>query len=215
MDILALFFIIIIFLFSVVIHEVAHGAAANALGDPTAKLAGRLTLNPIKHLDPIGSIVVPLALIFISTISGTGIIFGWAKPVPINPYNFRDQKYGSAKSAAAGPLANILIAVVFGLLIRFLPLAAWPNLVGLYVIMSYIVYINLILAVFNLMPIPPLDGSHILFTFLPPSAQNLRILLHRYGFFILLMFIFLGGFSIIFPLINLFFVLITGSPMLI
>ena len=106
-------FIIIILIFSIVIHEVAHGAMALHLGDPTAKYAGRLTLNPIKHLDPIGSIIVPIFLILMTEIMGGGIIFGWAKPVPINPYNFKDQKYGSAKVSIAGTVANLALALIF------------------------------------------------------------------------------------------------------
>jgi len=214
MDILSFLFIIIIFLFSVVIHEVAHGAAANALGDPTAKMAGRLTLNPIKHLDPVGSILVPGFLLTLSMVSGTGIIFGWAKPVPINPHNFKDQKYGEAKSAAAGPLANIAVAVFFGILLRLMPITAMSSLAAFYMVFSLIVYVNLLLALFNLIPIPPLDGHHILFAFLPPSATNFKIFLFRYGMFILLFLLFFGGLRIIFPIINYFFYLIVGSPML-
>ncbi|GAI25948.1 unnamed protein product [marine sediment metagenome] len=107
-------FQIIVLLFSIVIHEVSHGTVANYLGDPTAKYAGRLTLNPLKHLDPIGSVIVPVFLILMT---GTGI--GWAKPVPINPRNFRDQKYGSLKVALAGPGANLGIALIFGLILIF------------------------------------------------------------------------------------------------
>ena len=165
-------FIILILLCSIVIHEVSHGLMADYLGDPTAKLAGRLTLNPLKHLDPIGSILVPLILI----ISKVGIVFGWAKPVPINPFNLRDKVYGQAKVAIAGPLANILVALVFGLMIRFLPFLSSSQIgENLTIIFSYIVWINLVLAIFNLLPIPPLDGSHILFTFLPERFDNLKI----------------------------------------
>ena len=177
-------FLIIILIFSIVIHEVSHGAMANYLGDPTAKYAGRLTLNPIKHLDPIGSIILPLFLVIMAKLTGGGIIFGWARPVPINPYNFRDQKYGSAKVALAGPGSNLALALVFGLALRFFPIL--DILPGLSLMFSYIVYINILLAVFNLLPIPPLDGSHILFTFLPYSMQNLKIILSQFGLFILL-----------------------------
>lgn len=181
-------FSLIILLFSVVIHEVAHGAMANYLGDSTAKYSGRLTLNPLKHLDPIGSVILPIFLVLMSTISGGGIIFGWAKPVPINPFNFRDQKYGQAKSALAGPAANLAIAFVFGLSLRFFPLFfASLNLLPLF---SYIVYINILLAIFNLLPIPPLDGSHILFTFLPRASENIKYFLSQYGLFFLLFAIF-------------------------
>jgi len=201
-------FLILILILSIVIHEVSHGAMANHLGDPTAKYAGRLTLNPIKHLDPIGSVILPIFLVIMAKLMGGGIIFGWAKPVPINPYNFRDQKYGSAKVALAGPGANFAIALVFGLTLRFFPqLAIIP---GLVLIFSYIVYINILLAVFNLLPIPPLDGSHILFTFLPPGKENLKIFLQRYGFFILIFIIFFL-FQWIIPIINWIFTLIIGA----
>ena len=113
-------FLIVILLFSVVIHEVSHGVVANYLGDPTAKYAGRLTLNPLKHIDPIGSILVPLFLVIIRS----PFLIGWAKPVPINPYNFRDQKYGSAKVALAGPASNLAIAIFFGLMLRFVPIGS-------------------------------------------------------------------------------------------
>ncbi|MCL0089755.1 site-2 protease family protein [Dehalococcoidia bacterium] len=192
--------LIVVLIFSIVIHEVAHGTMAYHLGDPTAKYAGRLTLNPIPHLDPIGSILVPLFLIII----GSPFLFGWAKPVPFNPYNLRDQKYGSAKVALAGPASNLLVALVFGLLIRFFPaLAGFP-------VIGFIVLINILLAVFNLMPIPPLDGSHILFTFLPYSMWRFRVMLSRYGFVILVIFIVAGGFRLLFPLILAIYRLITG-----
>ena len=157
MDPTIIFFLIVL-IFSIVIHEVAHGSVANLLGDPTAKYAGRLTLNPIKHLDLFGSVLVPLFLIILRS----PVLFGWAKPVPINPYNFKDPKWDGAKVAVAGPGANILVALIFGLAIRFFPLPA-----SILTIFSIIVILNLILAIFNLVPIPPLDGSHILFTFLP------------------------------------------------
>jgi len=179
-------FIIVIFLFSVIIHELAHGYMALSLGDLTAQRAGRLTLNPIKHLDPIGSILVPGFLILMSFLGAGGIIFGWAKPVPVNPYNFRDKRWGNAKVAGAGPLANIALALIFGLSIRFLPII--PD--GLFIVFLYIVQINLILAIFNLIPIPPLDGSHILFSFLPRSAQYVKTMLSGFGFFLVVFVIF-------------------------
>ncbi|MBT9163789.1 MAG: putative zinc metalloprotease Rip2 [Chloroflexi bacterium] len=193
--------LIAVLLFSIVIHEVAHGAMAYYLGDPTAKYAGRLTLNPIRHLDPIGSILVPLFLVIIGS-----PLFGWAKPVPFNPYYLRDRRYGSLKVAIAGPASNLLIALVFGLLIRSFPdLAGFPA-----IFLSAIVFVNILLAVINLMPIPPLDGSHILFTFLPSSMQRLRVMFSRYGFVILVIFIVVGGFRLIFPLVLQIFSLITG-----
>lgn len=178
-----------ILMFSVVIHEVAHGLAANALGDPTAKYAGRLTLNPLKHLDPIGSVAVPL----ISILFG-GAFIGWARPVPYNPYNLslRNKELGSAIVGGAGPLANIAVAVFFGLAVRVLaPWAAGVEALGFMVQMAvFIVVINLWLAVFNLMPIPPLDGSKIAFLFLPPRYAHLKIALEQFGFFIVLALVF-------------------------
>jgi len=199
-------FLIAILIFSIIIHEIAHGAMANYLGDDTAKLAGRLSLNPIRHLDPIGSIFVPLFLVII----GSPILIGWAKPVPINPLNFRDRKYGDAKVALAGPGVNLMIALVFGLILRFFP--SLIQIPGLYLMFSYVVFINILLAVFNLLPIPPLDGSHILFTFLPPSMNGIKIFFLKYGFFILLFVVFFF-LQYLFPLILGIYKLIVGSPL--
>ncbi len=201
-------FLIIILIFSAVIHEVAHGAMAYRLGDSTAKFSGRLTLNPIKHLDLFGSLILPGLMLLLT--AGRGPIFGWAKPVPINPYNFRDQKYGPAKSAAAGPAANFAIALFFGLVLRFIPAIAQVS--GLDLIFAYIVYINLLLAVFNLLPIPPLDGSHILFTFLPRGSENVKAVLSQFGLFILLFVIFFL-FDWVVLIINLIFRLIVGASL--
>ncbi len=207
--IFSLIVLIVILLFSVIIHEVAHGSVALYLGDPTAKNAGRLTLNPLKHLDPIGSVVVPLFLVLMAKVTtGGGIIFGWAKPVPINPYNFRDQKYGQAKVAIAGPSANLLLALIFGLSLRFISFEGvfFQNLVTVF---SFVVWINLLLGIFNLLPIPPLDGSHILFTFLPYSARNIKMFLSRYGIILLVLFIFFF-LPLLIPVINFVFTSITG-----
>jgi len=205
-------FLILILIFSVVIHEVSHGVMANHLGDPTAKHAGRLTLNPLKHLDPIGSVILPLFLILMSRLMGGGIIFGWAKPVPINPYNFRDQRWGSAKVALAGPGSNLLVALFFGLMMRFFPFLI--SVPALYLIFGYIVFINILLALFNLLPIPPLDGSHVLFSLLRGRAEEIKVFLQQYGMFILLFFIFFA-FRLILPLIFGLAELIIGTSLFI
>jgi len=196
-------FAIAVLIMSVVIHEVSHGFSANALGDPTARLQGRLTLNPLKHLDPIGSIIVPAITYLVG-----GFIFGWARPVPYNPYNLKNQKWGPGAVAAAGPLANILMAIIFGLIVRFG--AANGFIVGAFLeIIILIVFINIILAIFNLVPIPPLDGSKVLFAFLPYRWRSLQIFLEQYGFLLLLIFI-LFFWSIILPIVFGLFRLITG-----
>jgi len=179
-------FFLAILLFSVILHEIAHGYVALALGDPTAKQAGRLTLNPLPHIDPMGSVVVPLLLLVFQS----PFLFGWAKPVPVNPHNLKDKKYGSAKVSFAGPAANLAIAIFFGLLLRFLSGPIAEILPGVIPFFVMIVYLNLVLAIFNLMPIPPLDGSHILFDFLPPRFYAVRQFLTQYGLFVLLFFIF-------------------------
>lgn len=201
--------LILILLFSVIIHEIAHGYAALKMGDDTAEKMGRLTLNPLKHLDPIGSVLVPLFLVIMANITGGGIIFGWAKPVPVNPYRFRDQKYGQAKVAMAGPAINLFVAAIFGALIRFAPLPPTLFFQNLISVFAIIVWINLLLGIFNLIPIPPLDGSHILFTFLPYSTRDVKIFFHQYGFILLLVFIFFL-FPLVVPLIGFLFRVLTG-----
>ena len=174
---MSIIFILIVLLFSIVLHEIAHGSMALRLGDPTAKYAGRLTLNPIKHIDPFGTIILPLLLIVI----GSPLIAGWAKPVPINPSNLRDPKWGMLKVALAGPATNFLVAIIFGLAIRFIALP-----VVLIDFFSIIVLLNFVLGLFNLIPIPPFDGSHILFTFLSDRFNHLKLFLHQYGLFVFL-----------------------------
>ena len=185
---------------SVVIHEVSHGYAAYLMGDPTAKNAGRLTLNPLVHLDLMGSLVVPL-IAYLSA----GFMFGWAKPVPYNPYNLKNQKHGDAIVAVAGPASNLLIALIFGLLIRFGLLIDVINIT----IITQIIIINLILAIFNLLPIPPLDGSKILFSFLPYRYIGFRQNLEKYSLFLLLFVIFFLW-KLLFPFIFFLFSFITG-----
>jgi Zn-dependent protease len=154
-----------ILILSIVLHEVAHGYAANWLGDPTARLAGRLSANPLLHIDPVGSVLIPGILY----LTGTHFLFGWAKPVPYNPYNLRNQKWGEAMVAAAGPLTNLLLAVIFAIIIRMAPILSLSS--GFIDMAQYIVYINILLAVFNAIPFPPLDGSKIIDPFLPLWLQ--------------------------------------------
>lgn len=206
MDFIFIFQIIVI-LFSVVIHEVSHGYVAESLGDPTARLAGRLTLNPIKHIDLFGSIILPLILVLIPG----GIVFGWAKPVPYNPFNLKDPKKGGALIAVAGPLSNFLIAAVFAGFYRLF--AGVPDLSSSFVLLEpllrWVVLINIMLGVFNLVPIPPLDGSKVLFGFLPQRFSGIYLALERYGIFILLFFIFFA-IQIISPIIFFLFRLFVG-----
>lgn len=197
-------FSIALLILSVVVHEVCHGYAALRLGDPTAKYAGRLTLNPLKHLDPIGSVIVP----FILSIIPPHMVFGWAKPVPVNPYNLKDQRWGEVLVAAAGPASNLGIALVFGFLIRWNEIFSFlPS--SFFTLAASLVFINLLLAVFNLVPIPPLDGSKILFGLFPQYSFGLQNLIERYSLILFLFFIFfLWGF--VSPIITFLFKLITG-----
>jgi Zn-dependent protease len=176
------FISILILIVSIVTHEVAHGVAALWQGDSTAKDANRLTLNPISHIDPIGSIALPLLLY----VSGSPFMFGWAKPVPINPYHFRNVRWGEAMVAFAGPLVNIIFVTIFTLLIHFVPMSQ-----NFYQISGTIILINLVLALFNLMPIPPLDGSKILFAFVPQKYYKFRDFLEKRSFLISIIFILL------------------------
>ncbi|PLX27539.1 site-2 protease family protein [Candidatus Parcubacteria bacterium] len=194
-------FQVIVLIFSAIIHEYMHGWMADRLGDTTAKDLGRLTLNPIPHIYPIGSILLPFILIT----TGAPFVFGWAKPVPFNPYNLRDKKYGGAKVAVAGPMANLAVAIIIGLLIRFVPFA---NTDMVYM-MQIIVFVNLLLMVFNLVPIPPLDGSKVIMPFLPISIQEKLLIFEQYGMFLVFIFIAVG-FRLILPIIYILFSLITG-----
>ena len=188
---------------SVVVHEVSHGYAANMLGDPTAKYEGRLTLNPIKHLDPVGSVIVPT----ISYLLG-GFIFGWARPVPYNPYNLKPGRWSEAKVALAGPASNIVIALIFGFILRFGDFNLGLDS-GFVQITAVIVFINILLAIFNLMPIPPLDGSKVLFAIFPTRFFEMRAFFERYGLILILTFIFFAW-RFVAPLVLFFFYLITG-----
>jgi Zn-dependent protease len=188
---------------SVVIHEVSHGFMAEYFGDNTARDAGRLTLNPLPHLDLFGSILLPAVLI----LSHAGFLFGWAKPVPYNPNNLRNKKWGTLAVAAAGILANFFIAIIFGLIIRFTSGLALPE--SFYTITSIIVLVNLALGIFNLVPIPPLDGSKILFSFLPESAFSFMITYERYALILLLVFVVFFA-DYLYPIMAFAFHLVTG-----
>jgi len=185
---------------SAIIHEYSHGWMADQLGDATARLAGRLTLNPIPHIDPLWTILLPVVMLIMS---GGSFLFAAAKPVPVNPYNLQGKKYAVASVSFAGPGSNLIIALIFGLLFRFLPVGNFTNFLGI------VVYANILLAVFNLVPIPPLDGSKILFDFLPERFHNVRVFLETYGFIILIFFIFFL-FGFIRPIISGLFSLFTG-----
>jgi len=198
---LTFIFSLIILIFSVVIHEVSHGYAALFLGDRTAQERGRLTLNPIKHIDPVGSIIFPALSILLG-----GFVFGWAKPVPFNPYNLRNRKYGEAIVAIAGPASNILIALVFGLILRVSPAFATGSVGGL---VATIVLINLMLGIFNLIPIPPLDGSRLILFILPERFAKARSIFDRYGLVVVVLLIFILA-PIASIVVSWLFTLITG-----
>ncbi len=208
---------------AIVLHEVSHGYVAYRLGDPTAKARGRLSLNPLAHIDPIGTVLVPLVLVVL----GSPFLFGWAKPVPINPNYFRNPFRGMLYVAIAGPAINLTLALattgigrlallavpnsLFGLVERngaFYRVSAisqsfTANLVhNVFYLLGVFVIINILLAVFNMIPIPPLDGSRVLTYFLPSEGRRVMILLERYGFLILIAFIFLGGLNALFGLMG-------------
>ncbi len=195
-------FQIIVLVLAAVVHEYMHGYMANHLGDETAKNAGRLTLNPLKHLEWFGSFFLPLILI----ISQMPFIFGWAKPVPYNPHNLRDKKYGEAKVALAGPVGNFIIALFFGLFLRFFP---GLNLTFM-ALVSLIVYINLVLMVFNLIPLPPLDGSKIVAAFLPAHTRERYLRGEKFGFMLVVLFLILAG-DMIAPVIRFLYRVIVGA----
>ncbi len=153
-------FTIVVLILSIIVHEVAHGYAAEALGDPTAKLAGRLTLNPVPHIDPIGSILIPAVMV----LTNAGMLFGWAKPVPYNPHNLRNKRWGEAIVGIAGVATNILIAVVFAFLARLAFGAGEETFGG---VLATVSLVNLFLGLFNLIPFPPLDGFTVLRGILP------------------------------------------------
>lgn len=196
----------IIIIFSIVIHEVAHGYAARHSGDKTAELSGRLTLNPIPHMDLLGTVILP---IFIAITTGGGF-FGWAKPVPINPDNFENEKKGMLLVSFAGVLANFALAIIFAIIFRGLSAYGLLN-TGMYFIISMIIMTNLSLGIFNLIPVPPLDGSKILIALLPERhARLVSNFLQKGQILFIFVVIFAFG-SIIGPVINFLFKLLIGS----
>jgi Zn-dependent protease len=221
-------FYIVILIMSVVIHEVSHGYVAEYFGDKTARFAGRLTLNPIKHLDLFGSILLPALLV----ISHSPFLVGWAKPVPYNPNNLTNKKWGTIAVAGAGVVMNFFVAILFGIGARLIPITQeikqlimtyffsnnttalssllstgiWPKV---FLIFALIIIINLALAIFNLVPIPPLDGSKILFYLLPASSLRVLNYLERYSLILVLIFVIFFS-NYIFPILTFLYHLITG-----
>ena len=181
-------------LVAVVIHEISHGYVAYLYGDPTAKQQGRLSLNPIRHIDPVGSIIIPLILM----LTGSPAVFGWAKPVPVQPNYFSKPRFHMMLVALAGPLSNISLAIVSGMLLQLLKsipisiLYEFPLFFSVVLkTLIYFIQLNIVLAVFNLIPIPPLDGSRILSFFLPQRISNQIDRLEPYGFLIIYLCLFL------------------------
>lgn len=203
---LVIVFQLVVLIFSVIVHEISHGLMALRLGDTTARDAGRLTMNPLRHLDLYGSVLLPLFLLAI----GSPILFGWAKPVPYNPHNLRNPRRDSALVGAAGPLSNLAVAVIFGIAIRITSLGGGTNtLIG--ELFPMIVIINLLLAIFNLIPIPPLDGSRLIFGLFGPRSYKMEEFLSRYGMWILILLLFLGVLDyILMPILAALYALIVG-----
>jgi Zn-dependent protease len=175
--------IILVLLVSVILHEVAHGYLAYLNGDNTAKAAGRLTLNPLPHIDPLGTVLMPVILVLMHS----PLIFGWAKPVPYNPFNFRNRKWGIFSVGIAGPVTNVLLAALFAIFYKLSP----PGEL-LTTVFYYGTAINVLLAVFNMIPIPPLDGSRVVGVFLPKKAKIVYYSLERWGFVIIVILLYTG-----------------------
>ncbi len=204
MEILIRFISFLFLIVSITVHEFLHGLAADYMGDPTPRSLGRLTLNPLAHIDPIGTVFLPL----ISTITGIPTI-GWAKPVPVDPFNFRNPRRDEIIVSFAGPLGNLLLATITTLIIRFIPFTSQTTLK----FASLFILINISLFVFNLLPIPPLDGSHIFLNLLSPeSSRKWADAFDHYGFILLILFVFFPIYQgktilnlIIFPLVQFIF----------
>jgi Zn-dependent protease len=197
---------VIILIMSIVVHEVSHGYMALYFGDRTALSAGRLTLNPLYHIDLVGSILVPGILL----LSGSPFPFGWAKPVPYNEANLTNLKWGSFAVACAGVGANFLLAIVFGIIFRAGVLLGFGN-EGFVYIVSLIILVNLGLGLFNLIPVPPLDGSKIVFSLLPARLRNVRTFLESYGFvLVFILVLILWQYDFLSPVLTFLFKVATG-----
>jgi Zn-dependent protease len=195
-----------VLIFSIVVHEVAHGWVALKQGDPTALMLGRITLNPLPHIDPVGSLLVPGLM----ALSGTGVLLGWAKPVPVNPRNYRNYKKGDILVSLAGVASNLVLAFVFAFLMvavawlaRAVPgqMEWWQTMFSMF---RSGVFINVLLIIFNLIPIPPLDGSHVFYYLLPPDLAVRYRAIGGYGIFIVFALLMLGGFAFLRPIIWFF-----------
>jgi Zn-dependent protease len=208
---MALFLSFVVLILSIIAHEVAHGYAADSLGDPTARFAGRLTLNPIPHIDPLGSVVIPALLMF----SGSPIMFGWARPVPYNPHNLRSQRWGETFVALAGSGTNIFLALLFGLLVRFGSGSLSAETLSF---AATIAFVNLFLGLFNLIPFPPLDGFTALRSSLPwtlsAPLHRLQERIRHTGFLSLVLFLIAFSYLLsgpFFTLVTFLFRLIIGK----
>lgn len=189
-------------IFAITVHEAAHGWVASRRGDPTARQLGRLTLNPLPHIDPVGTIILPIAMLLMS-----GFIFGWAKPVPVNTRNFREPRKDMALVALAGPASNLLMAVFWGLvwkLALLLPGSMHWFAVPMLLMGKIGITFNLILMVLNLLPLPPLDGSRVLTWLLPPRLAIKLDIIEPYGVFILIGLLFMGLWNVLISPVTLF-----------
>jgi Zn-dependent protease len=200
-------FYFLVLIISIVIHEVAHGVAAEKQGDPTARMLGRITMNPIKHADLVGSVILPLILL----VSGAQFFIGWAKPVPYNPANFRNERKGTRIVSVAGVIANFSIALIVGFALRVMTIAQVGS-IQLFEIMSIVVLVNVVLGIFNLIPIPPLDGFRFLESVLPVRFGSFFRQYEQYGIVILIVFLFIGV-RFIAPLASFIYTTLTGIPL--